>query len=116
MEIEKFLDLAKGLDKKKKGKKEEHEKLKKFFERFHLLNRAYLNKETFEKSQESISSIAEAIANTIHYLDEEIVRLRSKGRKQPFENVELAEIQKVQKRNELLIKEFMEKLNSGGTV
>lgn len=106
MDTDKFLEAAKKLDSKKKGKKEETEKFKKFFERFHLLNRAYLDKETFEKAQESLSSMAEAIANTIRYLDEEIARLRSKGRKQPFENVTLAEIQKVQKRNEMLLKEF----------
>jgi hypothetical protein len=88
-------------------KKEELEKVKKFFERFHLLNRAYLDKETFEKAQESISSIAEAMANTIGYLDSEIARLRSKRMKLPFENVELGEMQKVQKKNEMLIKEFL---------
>jgi len=109
MDTDKFLEVAKKLDPKKKGKKEDLEKFKKFFERFHLMNRAYLDKETFEKTQESISSMAEAIVNTIHYLDEEIARLRNKGRKQPFENVELAEMQKIQKRNEMLIKDFLEK-------
>jgi len=107
MELEKFLEIAKGIDKKKKGKKEEIEKLQKFFERFHLLNRAYLDKETFERAQESVSSMAEAIANTIGYLNEEITRLRNKGRKQPFENVELAQMQKTQKRNEMLMGEFL---------
>jgi ABC-type branched-subunit amino acid transport system ATPase component len=107
MDADKFLELAKKLDSKKKGKKEEFEKLKKLFERFHLLNRAYLDKETFEKAQESISSIAEAMANTIRYLDEEIARLGNKGRKQPFENVALAEMQKTQKRNEMLVKEYL---------
>jgi hypothetical protein len=106
MDIKKFLEVAKALDEKKNGKKEETEKFKKFFERFHLLNRAYLDKETFEKAQESISSMAEAMANTIRHLDEEIIRLRNKGRKQPFENVELSEMQKVQRRNEMLFKEF----------
>ncbi len=107
MEIEKFLERAKALEKKKKGKKEETERFKKFFERFHLLNRAYLDKETFEKAQESISSMAEVIANTVHYLDEEIARLRNKGRKLPLENVALAEMQKSQKRNEMLVGEFL---------
>lgn len=107
MDTEKFLETAKALNKKKKGKKEDLEKFKKLFERFHLLNRPYLDKETFEKAQESISSMAEAVVNTIRYLDEEIARLRNKGRKQPFENVELAEMQKVQRRNEMLLKEFL---------
>jgi hypothetical protein len=106
MEIEKFLESTKKLDSKKKGKKEELEKFQKFFERFHLLNRAYLDKETFEKAKESISSIAEAIANTIQYLDAEITRLRNKRMKLPLENVELGEMQKIQNRNELLIKEY----------
>jgi hypothetical protein len=107
MDTEKILEVAKKLDSEKKGKKEELEKLKKLFERFHLLNRAYLDKETFEKAQESITSIAETIANTINYLDEEIARLRNKGRKQPFEGVALAEMQKTQKKNEMLINEYL---------
>ena len=107
MEIDKFLELTKNLDKKKKGKEEELERFKRFFERFHLLNRNYLDKETFEKAQESISSIAEAIANTKRYLDTEIARLRGKRMKLPFENVTLGEMQKVQNRNEMLIKEYL---------
>ena len=107
MDIKKFLELTKTLDKKKKGKNEELEKLQKFYERFHLLNRAYLDKETFEKAQESTSSMAEAIANTIQYLDAEITRLRNKRMKLPFENVTLGEMQKVQKRNEILVKEYL---------
>ncbi|MGD0918730.1 MAG: hypothetical protein ABSB22_19960 [Thermodesulfobacteriota bacterium] len=106
MDIDKFLEMTKKLD-KKKGKKEEMEKFQKFFERFHLLNRAYLDKETFEKTQDSISSMAEAIANIIRYLDSEIAHLRSKRMKLPFENVTLSEMQKVQNKNELLIKEYM---------
>lgn len=107
MDIEKFLELTKKLDKKKKGKEEELERLKKLFERFHLLNRNYLDKETFEKSQDSISSMAEMIADTIQYLDAEIARLRSKRLKLPFENVTLSEMQKVQNKNEMLLKEYL---------
>ena len=107
MDTDKFLELAKKLDSKKKGKKEELEKFQRFFERFHLLNRAYLDKETFEKAQESISIMAETIANTIQYLDAEITRLRNKRMKLPFENVELGEMQKVQNRNEMLMKEYL---------
>jgi hypothetical protein len=107
MEIDKFLEYAKKLDSKKKGNKEELEKLQRFFERFHNLNRAYLDKETFEKAQESIPSMTEAIANTIQYLDAEITRLRNKRMKLPLENVELGEMQKVQNRNEMLMKEFL---------
>ncbi len=107
MEIEKFLEVTQGLEKKKKAKKEELERLKKFFERFHNLNRAYLDKETFEKAEESISSMSEAIASTVRYLDAEIARLRNKRMKMPLENVELGEMQKVQNRNEMLIKEYL---------
>ena len=107
MEIEKFLEMTKSLGKKKKEEVEELEKLRGFFERFHNLNRAYLDKETFDKAQGSISTIAEAIGNTIQFLDSEITRLRNKRMKLPFENVELGEMQKVQKKNELMIKEFM---------
>jgi len=107
MDLDKFLELTKKWDSKKKGKKEELEKFQKFFERFHLLNRAYLDKESFEKARESISSMAEAIASTVQYLDTEITRLRNKRMKLPLENVELGEMQKIQNRNELLIKEFL---------
>jgi hypothetical protein len=107
MDTRKFLELAKKLDKKKKGKQEELEKLKRFFERFHLLNRAYLDKETFEKAQDSISSMAETMEGTIQYLDGEITRLRNKRMKLPFENVTLNAMQKVQKKNELLIGEYL---------
>jgi hypothetical protein len=107
MEIEKFLEMTKSLEKKKKGKEQELEKLQGFFERFHNLNRAYLDKETFEKARGAISPMADAIANTVKFLDSEITRLRNKRMKLPFENVELGEMQKVQKKNELMIKEFM---------
>jgi hypothetical protein len=96
MEIEKFLEMTKSLEKKKKGKAEELEKLKGFFERFHNLDRAYLDKETFEKAQGSIPTMAEAIANTIKFLDSEITRLRNKRMKLPSK-CELGEMQKVQK-------------------
>jgi len=66
-----------------------------------------LDKETFEKAQDSISSMAEAIANTVQYLDSEITHLRSKRMKLPFENVTLSEMQKVQNKNEMLIKEYL---------
>jgi hypothetical protein len=101
------LELAKKLDSKKKGKKEELEKFQKFFERFHLLNRAYLDKETFEKAQDSVSSITEAVASTIQYLDAEITRLRNKRTRLPLENVELGELQKIQTRNEMLLKDYL---------
>jgi hypothetical protein len=107
MDIDKFLEITKKLDKKKKGKEEEMERLQKFFERFHILNRAYLDKETFEKARDSISSMAEAITNTIQYLDSEIAHLRSKRLKLPVENVTLSEMQKVQNKNEMLVKEYL---------
>jgi hypothetical protein len=109
MEIEKFLELTQELE-KKKGKKEELERFKKFFERFHNLNRAYLDKETFEKAEESISSMSGAIASTIQYLDAEITRLGNKRMKLPLENVELGEMQKVQNKNEMLIREYLAEL------
>jgi len=107
MEIDKFLELAKKLDSKKKGKKEELDKFKRLFERFHNLNRSYLDKVVFEKAEESISSMAEAMAGTIQYLEAEITRLRNRRMKMPVENVELGEMQKVQNRNEMLIKEYL---------
>jgi len=107
MVLDQFLDVVKRLDKKKKGKKEEIEKFKAFFERFHILNRNYLDKETFEKAQDSISTMAETIANTVRFLDDETARLRNKRLKLPFENVELGDLQKLQNRNGMLLKEFV---------
>jgi hypothetical protein len=107
MDLDKFLELTKKMDSKKKGKKEEMEKFQKFFERFHLLNRSYLDKETFEKAQGSVSSMAEAVASTIQYLDAEITRLRNKRLKLPLENVELGELQKIQNKNEMLMKDYL---------
>ena len=107
MDIHQLLEMAKKLESKMKGKKEELERLQKLFERFHLLNRKYLDKETFEKAQGSVTSIAEAIANTLRFLDEEIARLRNKRMKLPFETLDLSEMQKVQARNELLLKEYL---------
>jgi hypothetical protein len=107
MDIEKFMELMKKLDKKKKGKEEELEKFRRLFERFHLLNRNYLDKETFEAAQDSLLGMAETIANTIQYLDAEIARLRNKRMKLPFENLTLSEMQKAQNRNELFIREYL---------
>ena len=107
METEKFLEATKKLDKKKKGKEEELERLQKLFERFHLLNRNYLDKEAYEQAQKSISTLADTMINTIRYLDDEIARLRSKRTKLPFENVELADMQKVQTRNAMLLNEYL---------
>ncbi len=107
MDIDKLMERTKKIESKKKGKKEELEKLKKVFDRFHLVNRNYLDKEAFEKAQDSILSIAEAMANTVRYLDAEITRLRNKRMKLPFENVELGEMQKIQQRNDILIKEYL---------
>ena len=107
MDIDKFMERTKKIESKKKGKQEELGKLKRVFERFHLLNRNYLDKEAFEKAQNSISSVAETMANTVRYLDAEVTRLRNKRTKLPFENVELGEMQKLQKRNEILIKEYL---------
>jgi hypothetical protein len=107
MDTEKFLELTKKLDKRKKGKQEELERLKKLFERFHLLNRNYLDKEAFENAQASIAGMAEMVVNTIQYLDAEIARLRSKRMKMPFENVTLSDMQKVQNKNDMLLKEYL---------
>ncbi len=111
MEIDKFMELVKKLESKEKGKKEELERLKRYFERFHLLNRNYVDKETFEKTQDSIPLMGETVVNTVKYLDSEIARLRNKRMKLPFENVALGEMQKVQKRNEILIKEYLTELD-----
>jgi hypothetical protein len=50
------------------------------------------------------------MAETLQYLNGEIVRLRNKRMKLPFENVTLGEMQKIQNKNEMLIKELLEGL------
>ncbi len=108
MELNKILDGLKQIILKEEVSQKEIEKFQKFFERFHLINRSYLDKETFKKAKGSISSMSEAISDTLKYLEEEMTRLRNKRMKQPYENVELAEMQKVQNKNEILIKELFE--------
>jgi hypothetical protein len=110
MDIDHLLEMVKKLDSKKKGRKDEIQRLQRLFERFHLVNRKYLDKETFEKARESMTSMTEAIANTLRFLDDEIARLRSKRMKLPFDNIELNEMQKVQARNEMLLKEHLASL------
>jgi|GEM_PF-385720 hypothetical protein len=107
IEINRFLEITKKLEDLANGKREEFERLKRFFERFHMINRNYLDRESFEKAQESISSIAETIAGTINFLSSEISRLKNKRMKLPFENVSLAEMQKIQRKNEMLIKDYI---------
>jgi hypothetical protein len=107
MEIEKFMELTATLEKKKTGKKENLEKVQTFFERFHLLNRKYLDRDAFEKALGSIPAIAEAVSTTVQYLEAEIARLRSKRSKLPVENVELAEMQKIEAKNEMLLKDLL---------
>jgi len=107
MEIDRLVELAKKMESEKKGKKEDLEKLQKLFERFHLLNRKYLDKEAFEKAQGSMTSLVEAIANTMRFLEDETARLRSKRLKLPYENVELNEMQKAHAKNEMLLKEYL---------
>jgi hypothetical protein len=46
----------------------------------------------------------------MQYLDSEIARLRNKRMRLPFENVTLNEMQKVQKKNELLIGEYLDEV------
>jgi len=99
--------IGEKLDSKKKAKKEEFEKFRKLFERFHNLNRAYLDSVAFEKAEESVSSMAESDCRHNSVSGTEITRCRNKRMKMPVENVELGEMQKVQNRNEMLIKEYL---------
>lgn len=105
LDIEGFLEITKELE--KKGDTEAFEKIKRFFERFHIINRNYLDKETFEKACKSISLIGETIVGTINFIDSEIARLRNKRTRLPFENLVLGEMQKIQRKNERLIKEYI---------
>ena len=108
MDIDKFLKWTKKLASEKKDDQTELEHFRKLFERFHNLNRNYLDKETFEKTQGSIPSMAETIAETVRYLDAEIARIRSKRMKLPVDSLTLNEMQKAQRKNETLLKESIQ--------
>ena len=108
MDTEKFLELTSKLAAEKKDDQAEVEHLRRHFERFRNLNRNYLDKETFEKTQGSISSMADTMTETIRYLDAEIARIRSKRMKLPVDNLTLNEMQKAQRKNEILLKEYIE--------
>jgi len=110
MDINKFLGLTKKLASEKKDSQAELERFKKLFERFHILNRNYLDRETFEKARESISSMAEIIADTVRYLDTEIARIRSKRMKLPVDSLTLNEMQKVQSKNKALLRDSIQEL------
>ena len=106
MDIAHWTEMAKKLDSEKEGKGETRERLEKLFERFHLVNRKYLDKETFEKARGSAATMVEAMASTVRFLDTEVARLRSKRTKLPGEDIDFHEMQKAQARNELLLKEY----------
>lgn len=106
--IDRFLEITKRIEDRENI--EQNERLKRFFEKFHLINRNYLDKETFEKARESIPSIIEVIKRTIDFLESEISRLRNKRARLPYENVVLGEMQKIQNKNEMLIKEYIANL------
>jgi hypothetical protein len=108
MDIGKFVELAKKLASEKKDDQVWNEHFRKLFERFHNLNRNYLDKETFEKTRGNVSSMAETIADTVRYLETEIAHFRSKRMKLPVDNLTLSEMQKVQGKNELFVKECVQ--------
>jgi len=110
MDTGKFLESAKRLESEKKGDHTAIDHFRKHFERFHILNRSYLDKETFEKNQETISQMAETMVETIRYIDGEIAHLRSRRMKLPVDNLTLNEMQKTQTKNEALLKEFVQEL------
>lgn len=103
--IDRFLEITKKIEDRENI--EQNERLKRFFEKFHLINRNYLDKGTFEKARESIPSIIEVIKRTLEFLESEISRLRNKRARLPYENVILGEMQKIQTKNEMLIKEYI---------
>jgi hypothetical protein len=110
MDIDRFVELVKKLASEKRDDQAGLDHFRKLFERFHHLNRNYLDQETFEKTRESISSMADTIADTARYLDTEIARTQSKRMKLPVDSLTLNEMQKVQRKNETLVKEYIQEL------
>jgi hypothetical protein len=110
MDTDKLLELAKKEIAEEKEAQVKLEHLRKIFERFHNVNRKYLDKDAYEKARESIVAISEAMVETVRFLEAEIARLRSKRMKLPLESRNLSEMQKAQARNEVLLKESFEAL------
>lgn len=110
MDTDKLLELAKEEIAEEKEGQTKVEHLRRIFERFHNVNRKYLDRETYERARESVTAISEAMAETIRFLDGEIARLRSKRMKLPLDSRTLREMQQAQARNEVFLKEALEVL------
>lgn len=110
MDTDRLLELAKKEIPAEEEARTKLEHLRKIFERFHNVNRKYLDRDAYEKARESILSISEAMAGTIRFLETEIARLRSKRLKLPLDSRTLSEMQKAQARNEVFLKESIEVL------
>jgi hypothetical protein len=112
MDYEKVVEKAKGwiASGKKTLKKGELERLRAIFDRFYLGNRAFVDKEAYDKARKSAKSMGELIVETIEFLNGEIFRLEKKRRKLPPENLQLREAQKANEMNLRLIRDFLKEV------
>ena len=112
MDYEKVVEKAKTWvsSGKKTLKKEELEGIRAIFDRFYLGNKAFVDKETYDKARKSAKAMGKLIVDTIEFLNAEIFRLEKKRRKLPMDNLQLKEAQKANEMNLKFIMEFLKEI------
>jgi len=92
---------------KKTLKKGELERMRGVFDRFYLGNKAYVDKEAYDKATKSAKSMGELMVEIVEFLNGEIFRLEKKRRKLPVDNLQLKEAQKAYEMSLRFIREFL---------
>lgn len=112
MDYEKVMEKAKSwiASGKKTLKKEELERLRTIFDRFYIGNRAFVDKEAYDKARKSAKAMGEMMVETIEFLNGQIFRLEKKRRKLPPENLQLREAQKANELNLRFIRDFLKEV------
>jgi hypothetical protein len=112
MDYEKVVEKAKTWvsSGKKAFKKEELEGIRAVFDRFYLGNKAFVDKETYDKARKSAKAMGRLMVETIEFLNAEIFRLEKKRRKLPMDNLQLKEAQKANEMNLKFIREFLKEI------
>ena len=114
MDYEKVVEKAKSwvASGKKTLKKDELERLRAIFDRFYFGNRAFVDKETYEKARKSAKAMGELMVETTEFLNGEIFRLEKKRRKLPPDNLQLRDAQKANEMNLRSIGEFLKEVEA----
>ncbi len=114
MDYEKVVEKAKDwvASGKKTLKKEELERIRAVFDRFYLGNKAFVDKETYDKARKSAKAMGELMVDTFEFLNAETFRLEKKRRKLPVDNLQLKEAQKANEMNLRFIREFLKEIET----